>query len=110
MMETRRATTFRFYLDCFLSRFGVMLFSDFDGMFAAALSNVIHKGNHNVPEFSSPEGEPLMTKAFVPYATAIGFLLREWNDMQEALCKLFCYTIWHSGWRISLIGVECYTK
>ena len=27
---------------------------------------------------------------FRPYATAIGFMLRSWNDMQAALEKLFC--------------------
>jgi hypothetical protein len=42
-----------------------------------------------VTESSSPEDEPLMTRVFVPYATAIGFLLREWNDLQDALADLF---------------------
>jgi len=29
---------------------------------------------------------------FEPYAMEIGFLAREWNDMQERMCGLFCIT------------------
>ena len=34
--------------------------------------------------------EPFYDRAFIPYATEIGFFLREYNDLQEMLCNLFC--------------------
>jgi hypothetical protein len=36
-----------------------------------------------------PEDEWAWNKAFRPYAMEIGFLLREWNDLQERLASLF---------------------
>jgi hypothetical protein len=39
---------------------------------------------------TKPELPPaLWDTAFEPYAKAIGYLVREWNDLQEVLCNLF---------------------
>jgi hypothetical protein len=36
------------------------------------------------------EPKPLFDAAYEPYAIAIGFLVREWNYLQERFCDLFC--------------------
>jgi hypothetical protein len=41
-----------------------------------------------MPDASGPP-RPATDKAFEPYAMEIGFLLREWNDLQEQLLSLF---------------------
>jgi hypothetical protein len=53
---------------------------------------------------SSPPVPPssAMDKAFEPYALEIGFLLREWNDLQEMLSNLFVSVLGFKDGTLSL--------
>jgi len=48
-----------------------------------------------------PEPKPLFDTAFEPYASAIGYLVREWNYLQNKFCDLFCTIMEPTSYEVS---------